>query len=82
MVGPFEQARVVGERLGLRPYEDEWIHFQEETQYSTITVEDDEDLPGVRSMTLDYLIHAYVNLDDSDDLVYEYEQIYAAVTLC
>ena len=80
MVGPFEQARVVGERLGLRPYEDQWIHFQEETQYSTITVEDDEELPGVRSMTLDYLIHAYVNLDDSNDLIYEYEQIYAAVT--
>ncbi len=80
MVGPFEQARVVGERLGLRPYHGDWIHFQEETQYSMITVEDEDDMPGVRSMTLDFLVHAYVNMDDPEDLIYEYEQIYAAVT--
>jgi len=80
MIGPFEQARVVGERLGLRPHESEWIHFQEETQYSMITVEDDNELPGVRSMTLDFLIHAYVDMNDPDELIYEYEQIYAAVT--
>ena len=80
MAAPFEQARIVGERLGLRPHQSEWIHFQEETQYSMITVEDDEELPGVRSMTLDFLIHAYVDMDAPDDLIYEYEQIYAAVT--
>ena len=80
MMGPFEQARVVGERLGLRPHQSDWIHFQEETQYSMITVEDDEELPGVRSMTLDFLIHAYVDMNDPDELIYEYEQIYAAVT--
>ena len=80
MIGPFEQARFVGERLGLRPHESEWIHFQEETQYSMITVEDDNELPGVRSMTLDFLIHAYVDMNDPDELIYEYEQTYAAVT--
>jgi spermidine synthase len=80
MAGPFEQARVVGERLGLRPSHGNWVHFHEETQYSTITVEDEDDLPGVRSMTLDFLIHAYVNLADPEELVYEYEQVYAAVT--
>ncbi len=80
MSGPFEQARVVGERLGLRPYEGDWIHFQEETQYSLITVEDDMEMEGVRSMTLDFLIHAYVDINDTGRLIYEYEQVYAAVT--
>jgi spermidine synthase len=80
MAGPFEQARVAGERLGLRPSHGNWVHFHKETQYSTISVEDEDDMPGVRSMTLDFLIHAYVNMNDPEELVYEYEQIYAAVT--
>jgi spermidine synthase len=36
--------------------------------------------PGVRSMTLDYLIHAYIDMEDPDHLIYEYEEMYAAVT--
>ena len=31
-------------------------------------------------MTLDFLIHAYIRMDDPDDLQYDYERIYAGVT--
>ena len=80
MLGPWGWAVTIGERLGLRAYQSELIHFHDESQYSTITVEQEPDKPGVRSMTLDFLIHAYINMDDPDDLIYEYEDIYAGVT--
>ena len=78
--GPWEWTRTVGERLGLRDRVDEYVHFRTESQYSFIRVEDEPDMPGVRSMTLDFLVHAYVSLIDPDDLVYEYENVYAGVT--
>ena len=59
--GPWEWTRTVGERLGLREVEDEFVHFLTESQYSFIRVEEEPDMPGVRSMTLDFLVHAYVS---------------------
>ena len=80
MLGPWGWAATIGERLGLRAAQGESTHFFNESQYSTISVEEEADLPGVRSMTLDFLIHAYINMDDPNDLIYEYEDIYAGVT--
>ena len=78
--GPWEWTRTIGERLGLREYKDEFVHFLTESQYSFIRIEDEPDMPGVRSMTLDFLVHAYVSMTDPDELVYEYENVYAGVT--
>ena len=79
-VGPWPWARVIGERLGVRDSVDESVHFLTESQYSSILVEDEPEMPGVRSMTLDYLVHAYVSIDAPDELIYEYENVYAGVT--
>ena len=78
--GPWEWTQTVGERLGLRDGEDEYVRFRTESHYSFIRVEDEPDMPGIRSMTLDFLVHAYVSLLDPDELVYEYENVYAGVT--
>ena len=78
--GPWEWTRTVGERLGLRDVEDEFVHFLTESQYSFIRIEDEPGMPGVRSMTLDFLVHAYVSMTNPDELVYEYENVYAGVT--
>jgi spermidine synthase len=80
MLGPWDWARTIGERLRFRPVTGDEIHFQEESQYSFIRVQDELDSAGLRSMTLDFLIHAYVVMDDPDDLRYEYEQVYSGVT--
>ena len=78
--GPWDWARLIGERLGVRDRVDESVHFLTESQYSSILVEDEPEMPGVRSMTLDYLVHAYVFMDAPDELIYEYEKVYAGVT--
>ncbi len=80
MAGPWDWAKTIGQRLGLREQAKEGIYFQTESQYSFIRVEEEPDTPGVRSMTLDYLVHAYIAVNDPDDLRYEYEKIYAGVT--
>ncbi len=77
---PHPAARTIGERLGFRTPGSERVFFDDESQYSHIRVEDEIDTPGVRSMTLDYLVHAYVDMDDPDRLHYDYERIYAGVT--
>ncbi len=78
--GPWAWAHTVGERLGFREHTDEFVFFDEETSYSHLRIEEEPDQPHVRSMTLDYLIHAYINLVDPDDLRYDYERIYAGIT--
>ena len=77
---PFPWARLVGERLGFRERGSESVFFQDESEYSFIRVEDVIETPGLRSMTLDYLVHAYVDMEDPDRLHYDYERIYAGVT--
>ena len=77
---PFPWARTIGERLGFRDAGSAMVFFEGESQYSYIRVEDVVETPGLRSMTLDYLIHAYVDMADPDTLHYDYERIYAGVT--
>ena len=77
---PFPWARTIGERLGFRERGSESVFFQDESEYSFIRVEDVIETPGLRSMTLDYLVHAYVDMEDPDRLHYDYERIYAGVT--
>lgn len=77
---PFPWARTMGERLGFRPSGSLLVLVEDESQYSFIRVEDIVETPGLRSMTLDYLVHAYVDMEDPDRLHYDYERIYAGVT--
>ena len=77
---PFPWAQTVGERLGFRASGSQSVFFEDESQYSFIRVEDVIETPGLRSMTLDFLIHAYVDMNDPDELHYDYERIYAGVT--
>lgn len=77
---PWSWAASAGIRLGFRDYTDDFVYFQEESNYAAIRVEEAFDLPGVRSMTIDYLIHAYIDWNDPDNLQYDYERIYAGVT--
>ena len=77
---PYPWARVIGERLGFRERGSETVFFEDESAYSFIRVEDVIETPGLRSMTLDFLVHAYVDMDDPDKLHYDYERIYAGVT--
>ncbi len=77
---PFEWAKTAGERLGLRHDAGEYVFLEEESQYSYIRVEEEIETPGLRSMTLDFLIHAYVDMFDPDELHYDYERIYAGIT--
>ena len=78
---PYSWARTIGERLGFRERGSETVFFQDESAYSFIRVEDVIETPGLRSMTLDYLVHAYVDMLDPDELHYDYERIYAGVTV-
>ncbi len=77
---PFPWAQMIGERLGFREISRASTLFQDESQYSFIRVEDVIATPGLRSMTLDYLVHAYLDTEDPDRLHYDYERIYAGVT--
>lgn len=77
---PFPWAKTIGERLGFRERGSASVFFQDESEYSFIRVEDVIETPGLRSMTLDYLVHAYVDMEDPDRLHYDYERIYAGVT--
>jgi spermidine synthase len=80
-LGPWGWSQTIGMRLGLRERSGETIHFQEESHYSFIRIEDEPEMEGAtRSMTLDYLIHAYIDLEDTDRLQYDYEQVYAGLS--
>ena len=77
---PWAWAEQTGIRLGFRDRIDESVYFSDESNYSRIRVEQEHDPPGVRSMTLDFLIHAYIDFDNPDDLQYDYERIYAGIS--
>ena len=67
-------------RLGLTWESFENLLHAEESQYAYIQVAEEEDPPSLRSLSLDHLIHAYVVMDDPNDLQYDYEQLYAFLT--
>lgn len=50
-----------------------------ETNYFCIRVHPDEDDADIQVLTLDRLVHSYVNADDPTDLRYGYERIYRDV---
>jgi spermidine synthase len=50
-----------------------------ETNYFCIRVHSDSDAPDIQVLTLDRLVHSYVNLRDPTDLRYGYERIYGDV---
>jgi spermidine synthase len=50
-----------------------------ETNYFCIRVHADNDDPGIQVLTLDRLVHSYVNPDDPTDLRYGYERTYSDV---
>jgi spermidine synthase len=51
----------------------------QETDYFCIKVRVDDENPTIRVLTLDRLVHSYVDLDDPTHLQYGYERIYANV---
>ncbi len=76
---PWAGVRDLFQTLALReevPYN---VVYVDESQYSYITVLAEPDLPNIRQMALDRLVHSRVNLDDPRDLRYEYEWVYSAV---
>jgi MFS family permease len=77
---PWAWAKQTGERLGFRDHVDEYVYFSDESNYSFIRVEEELNPAGVRSMTLDFLIHAYIDWYNPDDLQYDYEKVYAGIT--
>jgi spermidine synthase len=80
-VGPWAWTQTIGMRLGLRERTGKTIHFQEESHYSFIRIEDEPEMEGdTRSLTMDFLIHAYIDLANPDRLQYDYEQVYAGLT--
>ncbi len=50
-----------------------------ETNYFCIKVRPDSEEPNIRVLTLDRLVHSYVDLNDPTNLRYGYERIYADV---
>ena len=50
-----------------------------ETNYFCIKVRADQENPDVQILTLDRLVHSYVDLNDPTNLRYQYERIYAEV---
>ncbi len=79
-MGPWAWAKAFGNRLGIVNQASSSVLMIEESQYSYIQVEEEEDPPSTRAMSLDHLVHAYVVMDNPDDLQYDYEDLYAAIT--
>jgi len=80
LVSPRPWARALAADLGFREVRLSTILHQTESAYSFIKVAVDHDEPGLRSLTLDALIHSFVFVDDPTRLHYEYERLYAALT--
>jgi hypothetical protein len=80
---PFDAARSVGARLGLRAGDD--ALFSEESRYGRVVVDRAPDAaererPDLRRLVIDGFVHGYVDPSDPAWLGYGYEGIYAAVT--
>jgi tetratricopeptide (TPR) repeat protein/spermidine synthase len=80
LIAPWSWARAATVRLGLREAQSRQILFQTESAYSYIKVDEAPEVPGLRSLVLDQLLHSYVYMADPTQLHYEYEQIYATLT--
>ena len=79
-LGPWGWANSVGTALSLRENADPGVIYRDESQYSYIAV---KEFPGIerrRVLALDVLVHSAIMMNDPNNLQYEYEQIYGAVT--
>ena len=56
------------------------VLYTDESQYSFIQIEKENDPPNTRTLSLDHLIHSYIVLDNPNDLQYDYEKVYASLT--
>ncbi len=77
-IGPWPTAVAWGRFLGLR-YDEDNLHYRDESNYFTIEVYDAEGLANTRVLALDHLVHSYVAMDDPTRLEYAYETVYAAL---
>ena len=78
--GPWPWAQKFGVKAGFLRDKYSNVIYVDESQYSYIQVELEAETPSMRSMSLDHLIHAYIVMDDPDNLQYDYEKLYASVT--
>ncbi|MBI3693557.1 MAG: fused MFS/spermidine synthase [Acidobacteria bacterium] len=79
-LGPWPWSRPFGTRIGFLREKFVNVLYSEESQYSAIQIELEDSPPGMRSMALDHLIHSYIVMNNPDDLQYDYEKLYNAVT--
>lgn len=77
---PVDALRTIGNNVGLR--EDLPGTYVDDSRYFHIVVapyEDADDERDLRYMSIDRLVHGFVDLEDPFYLQYEYERLYAAI---
>ena len=75
-----KQLHSVGLTLAMRS--DELDEYNDESDYYSINISDgSEKGDRVKKLRLDFLVHSYYNPENPSKLYYDYEQVYAAVTL-
>lgn len=69
--------------LTLAMRSDEPDEYNDESDYYSINIHSgySEDGDRVKKLRLDYLLHSYYNPENPSKLYYDYEQVYAAITL-
>ncbi len=77
---PSPRLNAMAAAVGLRDQVDPEVLFDRDSHYSHVRVAQSHDVPGLRVMLLDKLIHSQINMDRPRELIYGYERIYAAVT--
>lgn len=78
--GSWSWAESLGGRFGLRRPAPPDVLYTDESQYSFVEVFKVSDEPEVLGMHLDTLLHSEYEPSDPDNLRYDYERIFAAVT--
>ena len=77
-----KQLHSIGLTLAMRS--DELDEYNDESNYYSINISDGVDDPtrdNVKMLRLDYLTHSYFNPENPTKLYYDYEKVYAAITL-
>ncbi len=78
--GSWGPGRRLGIKIGFVPERSASILYVDESQYSFIQIEQEDDPPSTRTLSLDHLIHSYLVMDQPDNLQYDYEKVYAGIT--
>jgi tetratricopeptide (TPR) repeat protein/spermidine synthase len=79
-LGPWNWTQDAGALMNLRYPPDEKVHFLQDSSYSRVAVVELADQPGSRFMYLDALLHSQIFIGEPDNLLYDYEKIYAVIT--